>query len=388
MARQDPRRGIAGSVSRRKDGRWLAQLPPSMGRRSKVHDDEDSGWLWLRQENAKATLDVGRDGKNPARVLVKDLIEVWLAAVLLKETTLIDYRKCIAAHVNSSPFGALTVGEVRGMDIDKLLQAAPKNWTRLHLSSILSTFFDWAENNRFTVGNPYRQSDAKRIGQITKRTLERRASSDIAWTPEQLVLFIAHEPCVVYRDYWIFVAATGARRGEAIGARWPNIHPAEGWGWLQDNVTTAANKTIYSDTPKNWKRRRTYFGPVVGQMLLARKKEQEKHKATCGTWSGDWVFDRRNGKGKTFHHGTHLSPGSVTNRFNRHTAELGLPSLAGPHGLRRTFATIAEAEGFNPSALTKALGHTPSLQNLYPKASESDMLRLAARLTELILPPD
>jgi integrase len=384
------RPAVPGSVSAR-GKRWLAQLPPSMGRRGKIHDTEIEAWLWLQSEVAKKTLGIREPTDDPGQVLVGTLIDKWLAGHTLKESSRGDYRIRIDKHIKAHALGLIPIGDVRGMDVDQALSSTPMNWTRIHVAKILSTFFDWAENNRFTVGNPYRQSQAKRTCQLTYRVVERRESSDSVWTPEQFVTFVEHESDPVYRDYWVFVAATGARRGESIGARWSNMHTVDGWCWLADNITTAGNEIIHSDTPKNWKRRKAYFGPVVSKMLLARKDEQEAYRMASSRamrteWTTDWVFDRRRGKGPRFFPGVHLAPATVTQRFNRQADELGLPHLAGPHGLRRTFATIAETEGFRPAVLTAAMGHTPDIHGLYPKAVESDMQHLAAHLADLILP--
>lgn len=375
---------IPGSVSRRA-GRWLAQLPPSMGRRGKIHDSEDAAWQWLEQEHAKKTLGLTDD--DAPRVTVAELIDVWLAGHHIKASTRIDYRYRIDKHIKAHPIGMLAVGDLCAMHIDRCLNDAPANWTRIHVARILGRFCDWAEGNRFTVGNPYRQSQAKRMCQLVTRSAERRESSDLAWTPEQFIAFIEHERDPVYRDYWIFVAATGARRGEGIGARWSNMHIVDGWCWLADNVIASGSEVIHQDSPKNWKRRKAYFGPIVGKMLLARKDEQEAYKSTSPTWAKEgWVFDRRRGIGPRFFPGTHLAPATITARFNRHAAELCLPRLAGPHGLRRMFDTIAEKQGFTRSARIAAMGHTPNIHDLYPKATEADMRELAARLADLICP--
>lgn len=379
------RRGILGSVSARGD-RWLAQLPPSLGRRGKLRDTEDAAWQWLREENAKATLGL-TGGVEPQRTPVAELIRVWLAGKIIKETTRIDYQIRIDTHVAPHPVGALAIGDVLGMHVDKILKDTPPNWTRIHVAKILSSFFEWAEGNRFTVGNPYRQSQAKTMCQLMYRSVEPRDSTENVWTPEQLLAFIRHEPSPVYRDYWMFVAATGARRGEAIGATWPNIHAEAGWCWLADNVSMAGREIVRSETPKNWKRRKAYFGPIIGEMLLARKAEQDAYRESQPAWADSWVFDRRRGWGPRFRPGTHLAPATVTERFNRHARELGLPPLAGPHGLRRTFATVAEEGGFKPSVRTAALGHTPDIGGRYTKASEADMRAFAERLAALLLLP-
>lgn len=381
---QDTSRIPTGSVGRR-GGRWLAQLPPSMGRKGKIHDTEAEARLWLRQRILTEMLGI-QGPERAARLTVSELIDSWLDLADLAESTRIDYRIRTDRRVKPQLLGSMAIGDVLPMHINACLQAAPANWTRIHVAKILSPFFAWAEVNRFTVGNPYRQSDAKSICKKQRKRNQKRDSSETAWTPEQLVTFVEHESDPVFRDYWVFVAATGARRGESIGARWSNMHAAEGWCLLADNITTAGNAIIHGDAPKNGETRKAYFGPVVAKMLLARHDDQEAYRAGHTSWSGDWVFDRRRGKGPRFFPGVHLAPATVTARFNRQAKELGLPYLAGPHGLRRTFSTIAEAERFLPSVRTKAMGHTPDIHGLYPKPSVTDMQALAERLAELILP--
>jgi integrase len=374
-----------GSVSRRGD-RWLAQLPPSMGRAGKILDTEDDARLWLRQQTLLRTLGVTAP-REGARLTVSELIDQWLSAHDIKETTREDYRIRIDKHVKPKAFGALAISEVLPMHVDICIKDTPPNWTRVHVAKILKQFFEWAEGNRLTVGSPYRQSNASQMIRTRQRAAERRESVDNTWTPEQLVTFIEYESDPVYRDYWTFVAATGARRGEAIGMRWANLSADKGWCWLEDNITTAGNKIMNTGSPKNHKRRKAYFGPVVSKVLLARRDDQDAHRATTdGKWSGDWVFDRRRGKGPRFFPGVHLAPATVTQRFNRQAKELGLPELGGPHGLRRAFATMAEIEGFRPSVLVAAMGHAPDTTGMYTKASVADLEALAARLADLILP--
>lgn len=376
---------IRGSVSPR-GKRWLAQLPPSLDRRSRIVDSEEAGWQWITTETLKSQLAVG-DSATAPRFTVSDLMAIWLEQKLtLKNATRENWTWLIDKCVRRHGLGAMPIADVLPMHVDGCLSSAPPNWTRLNAARVLSLFFDWAENNRFTVGNPYRLSQAKRICQVTRSGLERRASTENVWTPAQLVAFIEHEPCEVFRDLWMFIAATGARRGEACGLRWSNVDIAGGSCWLQDNVTRAGSKVFVEARPKNGKRRKAYFGTTIGGMLAARKAEQGAYRAQCGTWQGDWVFDRRRGRGPSFTPGVYLLPKVVTDRFNRIAAQLSLPPLSGPHGLRRTFATIASHEGFSPSNRIDALGHTPNVSEGYVKSSEAEMRELAERLAKLVLP--
>jgi integrase len=356
-------------------------------RRSKTHDTEAEAWDWLGQEDAKRILGIVSD-VEASRDTVSQLIDRWLAGhATLAETTRIDYKVRIDKHIKGHPLGSIRAMDVRGMHVTECLKATPENWTRIHVGKILSTFFTWTDDNHLTWGNPYRQSQGRNMLKAVGRITDPRDGTSNTWTPEQFVTFVAHDGDPVYRDFWVFLAATGARRGEGIGLRWANVNAVEGWCWLADNVTTAGREVIRSVMPKNGTRRKAYFGPVIGKMLLARHDEQSAYLAARGCTPTEWVFDRRRGKGPRFFPGVHLAPMTVTERFNRHTAELGLPSLSGPHGLRRTFATLIEIEGFRPSVVTAAMGHRPDMTGRYTKATDEDMRDVAERLTDLLLPP-
>lgn len=383
---------IKGSVSKRGE-KFLAQLPPSQGRRGKTFDDEGDAWAWLALEGSKVTLNI--PDPEPAPITagrVGELVLTWLRhrerSGSVKESTLRKEYYLTARHIIDAPLGRLPIEAVLGMHVDDCLMTTPANWTRVEVASVMSAFFGWAENNQLTKrGNPYRQSSGKDMCKAVRRTNPPKVSTETAWTPEQLITFIAAEKDRVLRDFWIFVAATGSRRGEAVGLRWSRTDTAAGWCDLKDNVTTQGSEIVYISSPKNWKPRRIYFGKAVGEVLAARRAEQDSHKAGYGSlWSDDYVFDRRRGYGSRFYPGIHMDPTNLTRRFNTRVERLKLPALGGPHGLRRTFATIAERRGHHRSVREAALGHTPDLPGLYTKVSEDELRALAEDMSNLILP--
>lgn len=381
-----PRVKGTGSISPR-DGKFLAQLPPRLGRRSRLVDTYDEAARWLDEELARDLLGIHASSGATSGVSLRHAVTTWLEGSLLEDSTRSDYQYRIDRFIHAHPVADLDMTAVLPMHVDDMLMRAPANWTRIHLAKVLSQFFSWTESNHITAGSPYRMSRAKAIVKVTAAGLERRESSDETWTPEELVTFLGHEPDLVYRHYWAFVAATAARRGEAIGLRWSNTHIDAGWCWLEDNVTEAGSKVIIG-LPKNHKRRKAYFGPTIAAMLRLRQQEQEEYRATCPTWKGDWVFDRRRGKGKGFHLGVHLAPSTVTARFNRHADQLGLRDIAGPHGLRRTWATIAEDNNVKFPVRRDSMGHSPhfkeGMTGSYVKSKPADLAACARTLDDLL----
>lgn len=386
---------VTGSVSpRTRDGitRYLAQLPPSLGRRGKTFDTEAEGWDWIQREHAKATLGLLPSGDEANAKTVRTYIEVWLektASKVYKPTTLDGHRDRLEKWVYGNPLADLPIKDVRAMHIESLLGETPINWTRVRVSETLSVFFEWAENNMLTTGNPHRQSTATQLCQPVRNRGKVKEHTDNVWTPEQFLEFIEYETDPVYRDYWMFVASTGMRRGEAAGMTWANMHIDEGWCVIQDNITMAlakfSGRVVNTGTPKNGHKRKAHFGPLIGRMLTARYNEQMTYRMSCPTWEpGDRVFDRRRTRPMSANlPGEPLNPDTITQRFNLFARVLKLPRLGGPHGLRRTFNTTARSEGADHELRALAMGHKLDVTGDYTKGLTPELLELAGRLEQL-----
>lgn len=376
------RRRDLGTVYPNGRGKFVAQLPPSMGRRSKTFATEDEAWAWLRAENARRVL--GTVDQVGARDTVEAVAWLWLATQPLKATTIGNYTRVIKSHIAGTTFGAMPIGDVLPMHIDAVLMDGPRNWNVTRVDAVLSGLFKWAEANRLTVGNPYRQSRHAAITKAVRKAMVPRVQTETVWTLDQVGAFIRAEHDPVLRRLWIVIAATGARRGEALGMRWETTYPGEGWAWLWDNIVQAAySGPQNAGTPKGGQRRRAYFGPYVASVLEEQRADQETYRAACRAWSGDWVFDRRN-RGRHMPPGVHLSPQTVTVRFNALADELTLPPLGGPHGLRRTLATVLRQEGYDHGIRQAVLGHAPDVTDRYSKVTEDERREVAEHIDKLL----
>lgn len=379
------RRDGGGSISKKSDGRFLAQLPPSLGRRSKTFDSETEAEQWLRQELAKVTLNIS-DDLAAGTAYIEETMAAYIEGSMNKESTKGNQRYYFERFVKDQPFGQLRLGAVRGMHIDALIARTPENHSRIQVIDLVSAFFKWAYTNDYVASNPVPKSGAERARKMVEKAHEPRPEVDEIWTPEQFAKFVLAEQDPSYQRMWTFYAVTAARRGEGCGAAWYNMFLDDGWGWLKDNVVKSGNETVIQDTPKGIKRRKVFFTPVVVDLLSTQRLDQDRHRETCATWSGDWVFDKR--RSNPMHllvPGEHLEPEAVTRRFNRLTDRLDLPRLTGPHGLRRTFATVAEDLGYSERIRAIALGHDLSLTDSYVKKQEPKVRQLFEDVTKFML---
>jgi integrase len=384
------KRKAAGTIYPRGD-RFVAQLPESLGRRSRTVDTEDEGREWIDDELARARLGIGAGVESLPGVRLRGVVQTWLETaeahgLLFKTTTLYAYGRVLRLYVIDARIGRIPIGDVLPTHLTAAMAAAPANSTRRLLATALSSFFDWADRNRYTpYGNPYRRSDAPLIAKRTE--VEPRDCIDEIWTPAQLVEFLEFEHDPVYRDYWAFCAATAARRGEAIGLEWSLVDLDQGVCWFSTNVTVAGGKAFAEATPKNRKKRRVPLPPIITEMLIKRREDQARFRSTARSWQGDWVFDRRVGWAKRgAGTGIHLNPTSVTQRFQERSMALGLPALTGPHALRRIFNTIARGEGVDASVRSRALGHTARTTEgrFYDKVTDAELRETFERLSKVL----
>jgi len=74
-----------GTVYARGD-RWVAQQPPSGGRRAETFDTEEAAWEWLKRAHARRVL-LGGDVEQAGATPLGDGLDVWLGRLAVKEST-------------------------------------------------------------------------------------------------------------------------------------------------------------------------------------------------------------------------------------------------------------------------------------------------------------
>ena len=219
-----------------------------------------------------------------------------------------------------------------------------------------------------------------------KKTHTPKSTVGNIWTLDEVRLFLAAEDDPIFHDLWLFMLATGARRGEALGLQWPCVVWDLGYCVVKTNVTTANGATNIEALPKGWKSRKLYIGPFIAKTLTLRHEEQTKYAGDFDVWDNrEWVFDRRLFKpASSARPGEHLDPANITRRFHAATDRAKLPRLQGPHGLRHTFGKLAEANNFKLNVIGEMLGHSMSITERYTRPMESELRELALWLdTEL-----
>lgn len=176
---------------------------------------------------------------------------------------------------------------------------------------------------------------------------------------EKVIEALKTEPlrwqCVVH-----LMIATGMRRGEVMGLKWENIDFETGVVKVCVNLLYHPRRGVYEDTPKNGKTRFVGIPAEVLTLLRQHRKEQDLLRFKMGMNWTDTGFCFTNEKGEP------LNPDEATKWLGRFSKKHGLPHLH-PHGFRHTQASVLIAEGTDPVAVSKRLGHAQvsTTMNIY-----------------------
>ena len=200
-------------------------------------------------------------------------------------------------------------------------------------------------------GRPLRENPLRDVGRIC-RSIEQRHETEVrqvdAWTLPELwrVLELAreHEPSIY--PLLVFLSHTGARRGEALGLRWPAVD-------FERRLVTFREAVVHGHrtTPKSGKARSVPLD-AAGPLLLEVLGEIAAQRRTSEPWKApELVFPGPTGKpldeGKL---------GRVWRRLSERFSDARVRPLR-LHDFRHTFATHALQAGASVKQVQLWLGH-------------------------------
>jgi integrase len=174
----------------------------------------------------------------------------------------------------------------------------------------------------------------------------------ITWTAGELGSFLARAEADGHRDaaLWRFLAATGCRRGEALGLRWRDVDLTARTATIRQTVIVVAHVPQFG-SPKTAAGARTLdLDAATVTALREHRKRQAAERLQIGIgWrDNDLVFaDVAGGP---------AHPEAASSRFAKRVKRHGLPRLT-LHGLRHTWATLALRAGVHPKVVQERLGH-------------------------------
>lgn len=344
------RRWGAGSVYRRKDGRWVASLRSETGRRS---------WYAKTRAEARALLEAAIDDRiagvvaPPAGLTVADYLRRWLdefAPLDARASTLLGYRRMIDGRIVPA-IGAIPLARLSTLDVQRYLNgmrsAGKSPYTVKHHLSLLRVAFGRAVKLHLRRDNPASEAKAPRLPRSERPTLDAAAAHR----------FLDHVSGGPHEALYTLALTTAMRQSEILGLAWEDVD-------LERGVLTVRNQ-LDGDRVRGWNlvptkddeiRVITLTPRAIAALRAHRQRQLEARMAARREWPYfGLVFVTPKG--------TPMSGGTVTTRFQRDLVAAGLPLVVDGkrfhfHDLRHSTATILLAEGVDARIVADLLGHS------------------------------
>jgi integrase len=319
---------------------------------------------------------------EPTTVTVAEYLAAeWLPAIRgqIRASTFdaceLHVRRYIAPRIGDVPLQKLTRGRVKALYAE-LAEAgrerrtgglSPKTVHNVHLT--LRKALADAVADDLIPRNP-----AERAHKLPTDRPEMRT-----WSPEQLKCFLDHVAEDWLAACWRLAATTGMRRGELLALRWEEVALDAGRVTVVRQLVKADGGVRYGRPKTSRGRRMVAIDAATVAALRTHRRKQLEIKVAVGRGFKD--------EGLIFcmPDGSPIDPDGLTQRFERHVRQAGLPRIR-LHDLRHTHATLALAAGVHPKVVQERLGHSSIVVTLdtYSHAIPALQEDAAARLAALV----
>ena len=327
-------------------------------------------------KKARERLETGAPVRDATRT-IGDWLAHWrsttLAASDRKESTRELYSNLCRRHLEPAPFGAIRLDRLKPSDVEALVLAmraktkpgkpdpdegaepeqvrALSDATIRQVYTVLRAGLDGAVRDGLLARNP--ATAVKRPGVAR---IEAQHSSAIDVT----ALLRAAEG-LRYRPVLVLIAATGLRRGEALGLHWSDVDLDNGTAAVRGTLGRVGGRLVISEPKTDRSRRTVPLSPAVVAMLKAHKAEQAAERLHAGNqWAPQHAHTASRCRDALIF-ATELG-GPVDPRNALRTIELAAEKAGvgtvGVHTLRHSAAVAWLEAGVHIKAVADLLGHS------------------------------
>lgn len=340
-----------GSITKRKDGRWVARLTVGCeGGKQKRKAfygrtrEEVSEKLTAALRNHQLGLPVAND-----RITFGQFLDKWLEDSVkpgVRPRTYVSYEQLIRVHVAPTlgkiKLAKLTPGDTQSLMNRKLKDGlAPASVRKMHavIRRALEVAYKWelVPRNVATLAVP------PRVKHFEVKPLSQ----------EQTTAFLEAVKADRLEALYIIAVALGLRRGEALALRWEDIDLESGTLRVSHTLQNLHGGGWTLAEPKSRNSRRTLGLPKFALAAIRdHRKRQLEEKILAGPQWQDhgFVF--------TTPAGTPLDGQNFYRRcFKPLLIKAGLPDIRF-HDLRHSCASLLLAQGVSPRVIMETLGHS------------------------------
>jgi integrase len=332
-----------GSIFKRADGRWCAQISIQGRRLTKYAGTRAECREWIKETLAQ--VDQGLT-LAAAKITVSALLDRWLetAKPSLAHQTWQAYERHVRLYIRPA-IGHIRLQDLRPDHIQTLYTRktedglAPRSVRALHqvLHRALSVAIKWGLLAR----NPSNGVDLPRIKPGEVRVLD----------PNEVETFLEAAQGQRLEPLFRLAIGTGLRQGELLGLQWRDLD----WERRTLRIQRQLQRIIgegrqFVDLKSASARRSVALGAMTIADLRRHRKHQLEERLFVGRkWQDtDLMF--------TTMHGGPLDAGYVRRIFKALVASIERPDMRF-HDLRHTAATLMLQQGVHPKVVQERLGH-------------------------------
>ena len=365
-----------GSIYRRKDGLWTAQVTVEGKHNSKYFKTQQEARLWLLTTNSQI-----RDGLilSGANITYEQYLNEWLITIksTIRPKTHEQYTQIVQQHI--LPFlGDLKLKDLRPDNIQSLynkkLKDGASERTVILIHSVLHRSLNLAVKWELLGRNP---ADA-----VTRPRIRRREMKTLDDTQVRSLIMVSKG--TKYETLFWLAVNTGLREGELIGLKWSDLDWKTQKLQIQRQVQRTKDQGLMFCEPKSASGRRVVFlGKTTIEMLRKHFELQQTERQFAGAkWKeNDLVFPTSVG--------TPMEPSNLLKHFKDYLKLANLPDIRF-HDLRHTAASLMLLKGIHPKVVQERLGHSDIgiTLNLYSHVLPGMQEDASEKLDELMSPID
>ena len=366
-----------GSVTQRRDGRWMARLDLGWQNGRRVRKCFYGATAQEAQEKLlKARADLAQ-GLPVAveRQTVGQFLAHWLDTVRpsLAPRTFEHYEMVLRLHVVPD-LGPLRLDKLSPQHVQALL--ARKAAAGLSTQSVrhVRTVLRIALNQALKWGLVARNAAALAVAPKLVRKQFR------SLTPEQARQLLDAAKGDRFEAIFTVALSLGLRLGEIIGLRWQDVDLNAGTLTVNQTIYRVRGKGVIAAAPKTERSRRTLHLPesVVSALRSHRARQLQERLAAGRDWKDTGlVFTSRIG--------TPVDQRNLFRAFKALLAKAGLPDVRF-HDLRHSAASLLLAQGVPMRAVMELLGHSSisTTADIYSHVMPAMMREVADKMDAIL----
>jgi integrase len=364
-----------GSIFKRKDGRWVAQVTIGGKHIGKYFKTQGEARDWLHVTRAQLQDGLTLSG---AQKTVKEFLLEWLSAYesSVRPKTFQQYDQIVNQHIIPL-LGKIKLKDIRPDQIQVFYNSKVKSGTSartvLMIHAVLHRAFNQALKWGLIGRNPAHTVNRPKIKRKEMKTL-----TDM----EVRIFLLACKDNRYEVLYWLAIS-TGLRQGELLGLKWSDVDWNNRRLHVQRQLQRLPEGLVFTE-PKSASGRRVIS---LGQVTIEKLREyltqlQLEKKIMEAHWEeNDLILPSTRG--------TPLDPRNLLRNFKALLKKAGLPDIRF-HDLRHTAATLMLQQGTHPKVVQERLGHSDiSLTlNTYSHVLPAMQEEAAEKMDEIMMPID